>query len=1305
MTTKLSVYCDKVIEAGWLLAVILVPLFFNVYSSRVFEPDKLTLLRSIVLVMIVAWLIKVLERVSWGSDSEQEAEDGGADTSGESIGASVRRWLIEVPMVLPTLLMVFVYIISTIASVVPSVSLLGSYQRLQGTYTTFSYIIVFFMILQGMRKREQLDRLVTAVLLSSLSISLYGIIQHDKLDPLPWGGDVTSRVAANMGNAIFIAAYLIMAIPLALGRVIETLGKINDPQRTQRSAVFTVVYLVLLVAQLAIWVKFGFLAGLFSGLALILLVIVGSLFLERPVTQFALLGAYSFILVSQLIALLFSQSRGPWLGMLTGLYIFVLLALTSLRRRAVDQSKLALKEMGTAVLFAILSPLILLAPAYALMVVLRKGARWLWLSWLLQALVGLVFLLALNLPGTPLAPARSLPYFGRLGSLLSEGGTGQVRVLIWEGAVKMLSPHEPLKYPSGQTDSLNDIRPLIGYGPESMYVAYNPFYRPQLAQLEARNASPDRAHNEAFDSLLITGYLGFLAYLAVFGGIFYYGLKCLGMVGARRNRIVFFAAWIGGGVSGALLAYLLDGSMRYFGVGLPLGCMAGLALYVALYSLLFYDPESAAGSVDEAARIIVIAMLAAIVAHYVEIHFGIAIAASRTHFWAYAGAIVAAGYYFKRQSETDAETASAVDVVMKQSAEINPEGDSARGQRRSRKKGRKQPQTASQPQPLSTGRTVATLSAYAFLVGVILITMVFDFITRNYDIRAGNYSIFWLFVVVWLLSSIVVLALSSAQGDSHTEQGDWVRGLVAYLLLSLGSFIIFLLLYSRPLHADVTAQGLDAVMQIASHINTLLIVFYIAVAVLFLAMAWALYRAEPVSGPSWQFRNWWIYPPLVVAMLWLVLTTNIQVVMADMVYKQALPYDNRAEYDASIPLYLKTVALAPTQDFYFLFLGRAYLEKAQRTDDPEQKVALLAESRDALLKALDINPLNTDHSANLARLYRAWGGLITEPAERVKLLEQSYAYYSQATNLSPNSAQLWNEWGLVAYFLGRYDDAVQKFQHSLEKDPLFVDTYVFLGDAYQALNKPDEALQAHLQALELRPDSLSDQRLFSLPIAGFQERRLDFYVNTGNIDKLLDLLQDSPNAEEDFATNNALGNIYLKQGKMDEALDHFDRAVEANSGDLSACVARGYILAQKGDTDGALIEFERCVQLAPNDLTSRRNLGGVLRQVGRNEEAIEQFEEALAVAPDDLLTIQNLADLYRIVGRNDYSLQMMQHWVELAPDDYNSHKNLSLMYRDVGQVAEAITQARLAVELSPADQRPALEQYLEQLESVQKAVP
>jgi O-antigen ligase len=59
------------------------------------------------------------------------------------------------------------------------------------------------------------------------------------------------------------------------------------------------------------------------------------------------------------------------------------------------------------------------------------------------------------------------------------------------------------------------IRPLVGYGPEAMWVAFNRFYPPDLAQVEARNASPDRSHNETWDSLVVTGLLGFVTYLIV----------------------------------------------------------------------------------------------------------------------------------------------------------------------------------------------------------------------------------------------------------------------------------------------------------------------------------------------------------------------------------------------------------------------------------------------------------------------------------------------------------------------------------------------------------------------------------------------------------------------------------------------------------------------------------------------------------------------------------------------------------------------------------------------------------------------
>ena len=67
MRTKLSDLCDRILEAGWLAALIVAPLFFNVYSDRVFEPDKLSLVRSIALVMIVAWMAKALDGLFGGA--------------------------------------------------------------------------------------------------------------------------------------------------------------------------------------------------------------------------------------------------------------------------------------------------------------------------------------------------------------------------------------------------------------------------------------------------------------------------------------------------------------------------------------------------------------------------------------------------------------------------------------------------------------------------------------------------------------------------------------------------------------------------------------------------------------------------------------------------------------------------------------------------------------------------------------------------------------------------------------------------------------------------------------------------------------------------------------------------------------------------------------------------------------------------------------------------------------------------------------------------------------------------------------
>ncbi len=465
-------------------------------------------------------------------------------------------------------------LISTIFSVTPFTSFWGSYQRLQGTYTTLSYVVIFFALIANLRQRNQVERLITIAIISSLPVSLYGVLQRYQADPIPWGGDTTQRIAANLGNSIFVAAYLVMAFPLALLRAVES-------------------FEAMLSERGELWPNFARATG------------------------------YCFILALQVIAIFFSGSRGPWLGLGTCLIVIWL----------------------------------------GLSLVWRK--RWLTISGVTLILLAASFLVLLNIPNGPLESLRNQPGFGRLGQLLdAESRTGRVRTLIWQGAADLMTPHDPLEFPDGRKDSLNLIRPLIGYGPESMYVAYNPFYPPELTQVEKRNASPDRSHNETWDSLVITGVLGLTAYLTLFGSLLYYGLKWLDLVPGKRQRNIFLGLYLSGGLLSTII-FVAYGGKGFLGVALPFGMVLGAVTYMILISL-FGKIESRPSETDRIRSYIIIGLLAAITAHFVEINFGIAIAATRVYFWVFAGLLLLMGYilplYSEVASSTNSQTVSEVDL-------------------------------------------------------------------------------------------------------------------------------------------------------------------------------------------------------------------------------------------------------------------------------------------------------------------------------------------------------------------------------------------------------------------------------------------------------------------------------------------------------------------------------------------------------------------------------------------------------------------------------------------------------------------
>jgi len=1187
MSTKLGLFCEKLIEAGWLMAAILAPLYFNVYSNRVFEPDKLSLIRSIAVICAAAWLVRWLDQ----SPLFRAATPANGTPPTNQPSPPV-NWLSlwgRYPLVFAATILSLVYLVATIFSVTQSVSIWGSYQRLQGTYTTLSYIVIGLMIANLLRSREQVERLVTVILVTSLPVSLYGLVQHFKLEFLPWGGDVTSRVASSMGNAIFVAAYLVMAAPLALGRWVESAERlVRQPATGDKPATLQIQALVLSVLQSAGLFLLVYQAlNLYAAtrpqaapattldwalvpVAFILLLL--PLFLDPARTAIYLEGtAYGFLLLTQLTAIIFSGSRGPWLGLTLGIVIFVII--------------------------------------YAL----RRNLRWLWAGTIALGVAGFIFLLAFNLPDTPLAPLHQIPYVGRLGQLMeTEGGTGKVRILIWEGAIKLIKD--------------DPFRTLIGYGPEAMYVAYNKFYPPDLAHYEARNASPDRSHNETYDSLVITGLIGFAAYWLVFYSFFYYCLKLLGMIDPRHGREVF-GTMMGAGVFAFLLLYfeILPITLS---PALPLLGLAVLVVYLFIYAVFLAprqeaQPELTAetgeagkesearapGKADQPYLVLLIALLAASVAHFFEIQFGIAIASTRTTFWLYAGLLSALGVILlgRRPAAATAPTAKS------EAATAKTAGITTRKARKGVKT-----ETPTRPAHRPAGPIWwSTPVAYSLSGALVLSTMAFDFVVPNQGftpIIAALLVGVWFFVALLLLLRVRRLP---PVGSLHA----WFASFLVFTIIPWALLALFAVIRSLQL-APLALGGLVDP-------GDLVTAFYLWLLFLGIILAIGLYlgdASKPVKATGGILAPI-VAPILLVITLLFCQGSNLNIVLADIAYKQGDAYDKAGRYDGSIEAYERALNLAPDQDFYYLFLGRAYLELAKKaavkggpfpaTPTLQQllsvrrdqvlrmsKEELIAYSLSALEQARRLNPLNTDHTANLGRLYRFWGEMI----DRSKL-DVSLKYYEEALKLSPNAAHLYDEWGLVYFLKGDFDAALAKYEYARQIDPIFFQTYLYLGDLYSTL-----AGQATTPTLK----------------AEWTAKANEAYAEAGRLDAGAQVQIMHAQARNLFNQAQNTQDPTQRQQLYVQAMETYQAVLRADNNNAEAHSTLGYIYAQLGRLEEAIQENREVVRLVPTDLNSWRNLAILYQQVGRIDDAITAVQNALRLAPNDATLKQYLDQLQQL---------------------------------------------------------------------------
>ena len=164
---------------------------------------------------------------------------------------------------------------------------------------------------------------------------------------------------------------------------------------------------------------------------------------------------------------------------------------------------------------------------------------------------------------------------------------------------------------------------------------------------------------------------------------------------------------------------------------------------------------------------------------------------------------------------------------------------------------------------------------------------------------------------------------------------------------------------------------------------------------------------------------------------------------------------------------------------------------------------------------------------------------------------------------------------------------------------------------------------------------------------------------------------------------NNLGDILAKEGRFDEAMAHFRRALTLIPNSSKPHYNLGYLLEIEGRPHEAEKEYLRALDLAPNYTLPCDRMGIMLTKRGKYSDAIAFFRKSLILNADNLETYYDLAKAYAATGRSKQAEELRRRAAQIAPDFAVNQNALGLIVAERGRTFEAIEHFQWAIEAKP----------------------
>jgi tetratricopeptide (TPR) repeat protein len=311
---------------------------------------------------------------------------------------------------------------------------------------------------------------------------------------------------------------------------------------------------------------------------------------------------------------------------------------------------------------------------------------------------------------------------------------------------------------------------------------------------------------------------------------------------------------------------------------------------------------------------------------------------------------------------------------------------------------------------------------------------------------------------------------------------------------------------------------------------------------------------------------------------------------------------------------------------------------------------------------------------------QAIGGISEEKYQQVSELVNACKFdevskiLKQNVDIDPNDAhKFWLE-GLLLFCMEKWSEAIVLLDRVITSDPDRGAAALHLqGISLGNLGRYEEAITKYDLALQSRPDDY--ESCYNRGVCFGKLRRYDEAI--GCYDSVRQFKSDN----YEFWCNRGISLHRL--GRYNDAVESYDNALRLKSYSHQALNNKGISLEKLGRYKDAILCYNRILKSSPRDYEAWYNRGISLYHLGRYEKAIINFDSALEVNPNYYKAWYNRGSSLRCLDRYEEAIYSYDRALQFKPEDHQALYNKGLTMFNWGKYVKAIDSYDRAISIKP----------------------